>query len=189
MGWQTTKQRFVSPYMGKKKLLKHYIDLLDKRSDVQGVLLYSSNPEALWADFSSCFTLLEAAGGYVENAKGTLLVFFRRGMWDMPKGKIDPGETPEIAAVREVKEETGLQTVHRGAFLMHTWHTYTQKDQRILKKTWWYRMTTPDTQVTPQTEEDIEEIRWVEPAGWLQQKPAVYQSIRDVMEKAMYADK
>ena len=103
----------------------------------------------------------------------------------MPKGKIDPGETPEQAAVREVQEETGLVNVTLGAFLHHSYHTYEQKGQRILKKTWWYRMKTTDTQVIPQTEEDIEEIRWVEPKAWLERGVAVYGNIRDVIELGM----
>jgi len=176
------KNKLVAPYINNKKMLKQYLDLLDKRRDIQQVVLHYPDVEQLWQDFQACFTVLEAAGGYVENTHHELLVFFRRGSWDMPKGKIDPGETPEAAAVREVQEETGLQNVHLGAFLRHTWHTYEQKGKRILKKTWWYRMNTTDTQVTPQKEEDIEEIRWVQPRIWLDSGAAVYRSIQDVIE-------
>lgn len=183
--FQADKNALIAPYIHKKKMLKQYIDLLDKRRDIREVLLHTSDVEQLWRDFQACFTLLGAAGGFVENEKKELLVFLRRGNWDMPKGKIDPGETPEAAAVREVQEETGLKHVNLGALLMYTYHTYEQKGQRILKKTWWYRMSTTDTEVTPQTEEDIEEIRWVQPVTWLSQSPAVYQSIRDVIEAGL----
>jgi 8-oxo-dGTP pyrophosphatase MutT (NUDIX family) len=183
--FQADKNALIAPYIHKKKMLKQYIDLLDKRRDIREVLLHTSDVEQLWCDFQACFTLLGAAGGFVENEKKELLVFLRRGSWDMPKGKIDPGETPEAAAVREVQEETGLKHVNLGALLMYTYHTYEQKGQRILKKTWWYRMSTTDTEVTPQTEEDIEEIRWVQPVTWLSQSPAVYQSIRDVIEAGL----
>ena len=185
LGIRPGKNTFVAPYTGKKKMLKQYLDLLDKDKKVTAVVIFSDQPDVLWEDFKACFNILEAAGGYVQNIDGELLVFFRRGSWDMPKGKIDPGETPEQAAVREVQEETGLVHVALGEFLVHTWHTYEQKGERMLKKTWWYRMQTTDREVIPQTEEDIEEIRWVHPKTWLADKPFVYASIREVIEMAV----
>ena len=179
------KNNFVGQYVGKKKMILQYLDLLDKNKSLESVVLYAENLDQLWADFQSCFKILEAAGGYVLNAEKQLLVFYRRGSWDMPKGKIDPGETPEEAAVREVQEETGLVNVTLEGFLMHTWHTYEQKGQRILKKTWWYRMHTTDRQVIPQTEEDIEEICWVAPAAWMAAEKVVYGSIRDVIKSGL----
>lgn len=184
LGLIPAKDVYTAPYTGKKKQIRQYLDLLDKNKNVRVVALYGEKAEQLWADFCACFTLLEAAGGYVTAPDGRLLVFHRRQSWDMPKGKIDPGETPEQAALREVQEETGLKNLHLDGFLTHTWHTYTQKGERILKRTWWYRMHATDTAVTPQTEEDIEEIQWVEPAAWLASKPVVYASIRDVIETA-----
>lgn len=171
--------------MGKKKMLRQYLDLLDKNKNLRAVVLHHPDLAVLWADFQACFKILEAAGGYVQNAEGALLVFFRRGSWDMPKGKIDPGETPEQAAVREVQEETGLVNVSLGPFITHTFHTYEQKKERILKKTWWYEMQTTDTQWAAQTEEDIEEIQWVNPLDWLDSGVQVYPNIRDVIEQAL----
>lgn len=184
LGIQGDKITHVSFYIGKKKVIKQYLDLLDKNKEVKAVVLYNDDLDALWADFVSCFSLLEAAGGYVLNDKGELLVFYRRGSWDMPKGKIDPGETPEQAAVREVQEETGLVHLKLGDFLTHTYHTYVQKGERILKKTWWYHMETSDTQLIPQTEEDIELIEWVSAKNWLSGNPVVYPNIREVIEGA-----
>jgi 8-oxo-dGTP pyrophosphatase MutT (NUDIX family) len=178
---ESDKSHLVGRYMGKRKMIKQYLDLLDKSREIESVVLYDDDLDALWADFQSCFKILEAAGGYVLNTEKHLLVFYRRGSWDMPKGKIDPGETPEIAAIREVQEETGLVQVQLQDFLCDTWHTYEQKGQRILKKTWWYKMQTSDTVLIPQTEEDIEKILWVEPSAWLASETAVYGSIRDVI--------
>jgi len=184
LGLLPGKDVYTAPYLGKKKQLRQYLDLLDKNKTVKTVAFYADNAEEVWADFRACFKQVDAAGGYVTNAQGQLLVFFRRGSWDLPKGKIDAGETPEHAALREVREETGLQNLTLGAFLGHTWHTYREKDERILKCTWWYRMQTTDTKVVPQTEEDIEEIRWVHPAAWLASAPAVYGNIRELIERA-----
>lgn len=176
------KTTYVAPYSGKIKMLKQYLDLLDKNKSVQAVMLHHSDVEALWTDFQACFKVQKAAGGVVLNQAGRLLVFFRRGSWDLPKGKIDPGETPEEAAVREVQEETGLVNLDLGPFLTFTYHTFEQKDKRILKITWWYRMDTSDTRLVPQTEEDIEQIEWVEPISWLESGIVVYPNIREVIE-------
>lgn len=188
LGIQADKNTHVTFYIGKKKVIKQFLDLLDKNKEIRAVVLYCDDLQQLWEDFLSCFTLLEAAGGYVVNEQDELLVFYRRGSWDMPKGKIDPGETPEQAAVREVQEETGLVNLDLGAFLCHTYHTYEQKGKRILKKTWWYRMKTSDLQLIPQTEEDIEEIRWVEPKSWIAGDAVVYPNIREVILMGMQAD-
>ena len=172
---------YLGLYQGKKKQLFQYLDLLDKNPDAKQVVLFSPNLESLWEDFQSCFKILEAAGGLVENEAGETLVFFRRGFWDLPKGKIDPGETPEEAAVREVQEETGIQNIDLGPLITTTWHTYRMKDKRILKKTYWYKMDTSDTELVPQTEEDIEEIKWVKLEEWLKSEPKMYRSLLEVV--------
>ncbi len=165
-----------------KESVEHFSEKEPRRVYTNGIPALI--PPDQWAAFAKQFTVLEAAGGVVQNPSGELLVFYRRGSWDMPKGKIDPGETPEQAALREVEEETGLRHLTLGAFVMHTYHTYEQKGKQYLKKTWWYRMTTAQNDTIPQTEEDIEEIRWVNPSEWLETEKAVYGSIRDVIEMA-----
>ena len=52
--------------------------------------------------------IIKAGGGLVKNEKGEVLFMFRKGKWDLPKGKLDPGETMDACAVREVMEETGV---------------------------------------------------------------------------------
>lgn len=172
----------VNFYSGKKKQLKNFFDLLEKGNYVRVLVLWAEDVAQLREDFYACFTPIAAAGGIVENEVGELLVFFRRGSWDLPKGKIDPGETPEMAAVREVQEETGLVHVEIEKFVAHTFHTYRQNKIRMLKKTWWYKMKTTDHQLIPQTEEDIEKIEWVEPKKWLESNPKLYGSIQEILQ-------
>ena len=53
---------------------------------------------------------VEAAGGVLRDDDGRILLVHRPRYddWTLPKGKLDPGETFEQAALREVHEETGL---------------------------------------------------------------------------------
>jgi len=185
LGLQADKNTHVAHYVGKKKVIRQYLDLLDKNKNVLAVVLYNEDLDSLWRDFQSCFVVLEAAGGYVLNQEQELLVFFRRGAWDLPKGKIDLSETPAEAGVREVMEETGLSQVTLGSFLLYSYHTYVQKGERILKVTSWYAMQTDQTHLIPQTEEDIEEIRWVSPQTWLESGVLIYPNIRDVVERGL----
>jgi 8-oxo-dGTP pyrophosphatase MutT (NUDIX family) len=111
-------------------------------------------------------TIITAAGGLVQNNDGAILMIFRRGFWDLPKGKLDAGELISECAVREVKEETGLQTLTLGPFICKTTHAYfdtwLQKD--VIKETHWFAMTASALKpelLIPQTEEDIEKIEWV----------------------------
>lgn len=179
--WKNDNKTLITNYLGKKKFLHPIIDLLEKSKKYNRVVVCSSNLELLWHDFKSIYKIIEAAGGVVKNEKNEVLMIFRRDSWDLPKGKIDDGESPEAAAVREIQEETGLNNVKLGELICYTYHTYDMKGKRILKKTWWYAMSTSETALTPQTSEDIEQAIWVELTTFLDTKPTLYGSILDVL--------
>lgn len=137
-----------------------------------------------WMRFVSLFTLSVAAGGIVQDTGGRILVIRRRGKWDLPKGKLDYDETPEHAAVREVMEECGLQKVELGQPVGITFHTYAERNKRILKKTHWFRMRTEEKILTPQAEEDIEEAVWMsEEQVRTRVFTDTYRSVSDLLEK------
>ncbi len=107
--------------------------------------------------------IIIAAGGLVTNEKNELLMIFRRGFWDLPKGKLDAGETIEHCAVREVEEETGVNDVKLAGLIGKTYHEYFDKwiGEDVMKETWWYEMAVKgNPALVPQTEEDIEQIVW-----------------------------
>jgi 8-oxo-dGTP pyrophosphatase MutT (NUDIX family) len=107
-------------------------------------------------------TKIVAGGGIVQNEENKILFQFRRGKWDLPKGKLDDGETIEECAVREVEEETGLRNIELGELIGITHHNYTEQGKDIEKETHWFAMkVSGEQQLEPQLEEDITELRWV----------------------------
>jgi len=131
------------------------------------------------------FSLIPAAGGVVKNDFNEILMILRRGKWDLPKGKLDPGETLEDCAVREVEEETGLKGVILNSFLTVTYHTYHEGTKYVLKESHWFTMNVSGEQtLSPQTEEDIAEIRWVASQEINFYLPRAFPLISDVIETA-----
>jgi len=107
---------------------------------------------------------LTAAGGYVvrEGAAGPeVLLIFRRGAWDLPKGKLDPGETVEACALREVREEVGIGELRVLAPAGATVHGYPEGGRYLVKTTHWFFMRTPERDFTPEEREGIEQVAWV----------------------------
>ncbi len=142
--------------------LDSVVSMLEGDKTCSGVNYLSDSPERSWQNFVSRYTLVEAAGGLVHNDKMEFLMIFRRGKWDLPKGKIDYDESPEEAAVREVEEECGIEGLEIVKELPRTYHTFPQNKKRILKKTHWYLMVCDQgSPLIPQEEEDIDKVEWM----------------------------
>ncbi|WP_160715689.1 NUDIX hydrolase [Chitinophaga solisilvae] len=130
------------------------------------------------------FTVLVAGGGLITNTAGEVLLMFRRGKWDLPKGKQDPGEDLETCAIREVAEETGLHSITLQHKITETFHYYPMKSKKVLKHTHWYRMQFTGTELTvPQIEEDIQDIQWVKPENIEKYLKYSYENIREVFRE------
>ena len=138
---------------------------------------------AAWLDAQKAnFQVIEAAGGMVQNAEGACLFIFRRGKWDLPKGKIDEGESVELAAVREVEEECGVKVSERGVLLQTTYHIYPYKGNLVLKPTYWFAMKVVGVPVlVPQLEEDITAAVWLKADELDQVKANTYPLILEVL--------
>ena len=127
-----------------------------------------------------------AAGGLVFSDNDELLMIFRRKKWDLPKGKLDEGESIEACAVREVKEETGLQKLKLEKFIDTTVHNYADPylNEEVKKETHWFKMCAPgNQQLVPQLNEGIEEIEWVNDEGLQEKLQNSYINIIEIIEK------
>lgn len=123
-----------------------------------------------------------AAGGLVRNPKNEYLFIFRKGKWDLPKGKVDKGEKIEDAAVREVQEECGISDLKIIKPLLKTYHSYVLKGKNVWKETHWFLMLTEkDEKPTPQLEEDITEAVWADEKKVLLFLENTYDTIREVV--------
>jgi 8-oxo-dGTP pyrophosphatase MutT (NUDIX family) len=144
------------------------ISSIESKNSNRDIYYLSEDADAGWKFFISHYTLIEAAGGLVKKSEDVFLVIFRKDLWDLPKGKIDYDETPEEAAVREIEEECGVTGLSIIKKLPNTFHTYLQKNKRILKKNNWFLMETKfDGPLIPEAREGIEQALWKD-KKWIQ---------------------
>ena len=165
-----------------------------RREKVHAGIFIHADLATLKKAFWKKFNLVQAGGGLVNNGAQAWLFMLRRGKWDLPKGKLDAGETLEQCAVREVGEETGLSAVRPDAPLLITYHTYDENGKHILKETHWYRMSVsgsqaaipvPDQRITKfQADEAITEIVWADKERVAVLIKNTFPSIIDVLKAA-----
>lgn len=129
----------------------------------RNIFILSATPGKILSRLCEKTKLIIAGGGIVFNEKHELLMIFRRGKWDLAKGKIEEGEQIKQGAIREVEEETGVIIESAEPEPILTYHAYKLKGKDSLKETHWYKMQAKRGQnkLIPQVEEDIEEVRWV----------------------------
>jgi 8-oxo-dGTP pyrophosphatase MutT (NUDIX family) len=172
-------------YMTEESSLKSVRNLLDelKKPAVSTGVMISEDLQGLKNIFWSCFQVMQAAGGMVVNECDQYLFIHRRGHWDLPKGKLDEGETIEECAQREIREETGLVQLKIIKPILPTYHTYQMNGQDVLKESYWFLIAgNSGDPLVPQTEEDIEEIVWVNRSGISALLSGAYPSIRQVVD-------
>lgn len=171
---------FIDPSFRDIQTLLNDIDSDEQHTDFY---FASEDAEKLFISFYTRMRIITAAGGTVVNENNEVLFIFRRGRWDLPKGKIDNEETEQQAALREVTEETGLQNIQLGQRLSSSYHVYTIGREWILKETHWFIMTGDVTErLMPQADEGITEIKWVAKNSLTKMSQLVYRSLSDVVQ-------
>ena len=167
----------------KKEELVSLIEKMQEAKTKAGVILYDVM-DAFNA-LKKEFTLIQASGGLVYD-KNRVLLIFRRGKWDLPKGKLDEGEDLGECALREIKEETGLGEIRLEQTLCTSYHTYYERGKHILKESHWHLVKGSDNEpLVPQTDENIERCEWVsidKLSPYMQNAPA---SIIDVINEGL----
>ncbi len=139
------------------------LDLVDElfNNNLNGICLVCSDLENCWAQFQKLFKVQKAGGGKVLNSKNEVLFIYRFKKWDLPKGKLEKGETINDCAVREVIEECGIENLTIDKSLPTTYHIFKRKNKTILKITYWFLMKSNyKGKLTPQLKEGIERVEF-----------------------------
>ena len=152
------------------------------KTDKKEVIILVEDIEKAKVDFFKNFTCIEAAGGIVQNENKDLLFIFRRGKWDLPKGKLEENETVEICAAREIEEETGVKNLILKQKIGETYHIYEENKTMILKTShWFYFISNEEQHTIAQTEEDISEVKWIHTRNIKEPMANTYQNIKDIL--------
>ena len=107
--------------------------------------------------------VVRSAGGVVLRQQDVLLIRVSdikgRPVWSFPKGRLDAGETPAQAALREVMEETGWYC-RIDADLSTTEYWFQREGRRCRKTVVWFKMSPLELSGVPDGE--VEEVQWVD---------------------------
>ncbi|PID95460.1 MAG: hypothetical protein CSA94_01490 [Bacteroidetes bacterium] len=144
-----------------EKIHQKVMDFLKSKAYYH-LVIFSEDLPQLKNDFFNLFSQITAAGGVVFNSEKEILMIKKRGSWDFPKGKTEEGEDLEVTAIREIKEETGINALIINSTPYKTYHIYTEKDELMIKTTYWYKMEQgKKSKPKPEEKEGIEKVRWV----------------------------
>ncbi|MFK5971888.1 MAG: NUDIX domain-containing protein [Flavobacteriaceae bacterium] len=146
-----------------EEAIQQAIKALSKRKLTEAYI-YHPNHEEILKKFTKKIKLEVAAGGVVTNKEGKVLFIYRNDKWDLPKGKLDKGETIEQCALREVEEETGVKGLKIENFLKTTYHVFKRNGVYRLKEVHWFAMKTSfEGKLKGQKSEGIEKVKWKGP--------------------------
>jgi len=162
--------------------LSKILEFFQSAVQVENVFISGKSIQSMLKDFCTIFRVIKASGGLVQNGKGEYLFIFRYGKWDLPKGKLEPDEKIEDAAIREVSEETGISNLFLGEHISNTYHTYKQGGAIILKETHWFNMLYNGNEpLVPQQSEDISVAKWFAANHLDEILNNTYDTIREVL--------
>lgn len=163
--------------------LRFWIDCFKRMSLSENQIVEVENLDIFVSELMAELPIILAGGGFVLNGNDQLLMIHRRGFWDLPKGKLDAGETIEQCAVREVEEECGVSGLKIDSNAFHTYHLYTERNgETVIKDSVWFLMkTNHQSALVPQSEEDIEQAIWENIPVNTEKMNRAYGSIQDVI--------
>lgn len=150
-------------YLDKEKI-KNELNLFLRNTTDYNLNIYGEEYYDIPEILKEYFKITNAAGGVVFNKIKQFLYIKRLGYYDFPKGKIEPNETAEKTALREVAEECGINIsdLQLDDKILDIYHIYYYNGNFILKKTTWFKMFFYENyELTPQKEENITSIGWM----------------------------
>ncbi len=155
-----------------------------QNENISGVYLYHESLDFLWTSFKNTFKVEDAAGGLVYNILKEILFIYRYDTWDLPKGRVEKGESIEEAAVREVQEECGVDHLEIKKQLQETYHLFYRDNTCILKRTYWYLMYTEfNGLLVPQVEEFIEKAAFLNEIQTHEAMQNTFDNIQQLIQK------
>ncbi len=157
--WLTEGIELIYRYKTRENLY-FVLHFFQEHPSLETMFIHHDQPKVVIEEIKSYYKVIKAGGGVVTNSRDELLFIFRRGKWDLPKGKLENGEDIQEGAIREVKEECGLNSVQVIEQLCSSYHVYEMDDKNVLKETTWFLMKTNQNQLVPQKEEDITRAEW-----------------------------
>jgi len=163
------------------------VKLFENSPSIKSLVIYSDNFEKLKHSFVSQYKIIEAAGGIVFNPNNEILLIHRYDRWDLPKGKMESGETPEISALREVEEECGIKNISIVKALQNTYHCFEHFGEKTIKITYWYKMQVAELngELKPQIEEGITDVKWFSKSNLNNAMQTAYNSIHKVVAESL----
>lgn len=178
---EENKFAIVSPANTEKDIKKDF-NWFVKQKKCSTLIFHSTNITLAQKNFLKGFKIIEAGGGFITCKEGALFIY-RNKKWDLPKGKIDKGETHKKAAIRECEEECAIQNLSIKKQLPETYHIYKLKGKHVIKKTYWFQMSTKAGQkLKPQKEEGITRIKWFKQEEVAKPLKNTFPSIKDVLK-------
>ncbi len=151
-------------------------------NEAKNIHILTPSPKDFIKECTQYISYNVACGGYITNNNNAVLFIYRRNKWDLPKGKLETGETREECAIREVQEETNVKDISIINLRIETFHVFISKQNKlVLKHNYWYNMHSNDTNLIPQLEEDIEKVEWVMPIDIAFKMQNTFKSIEEVV--------
>lgn len=166
-----------------EKSINEAIESLSKKK-LSVAYIYHPNNEEILKKFTKKIPLVVAAGGVVTNKEGKVLFIYRNDKWDLPKGKLDKGESLEQCAIREVEEETGVKGLKIENILKTTYHVFKRNGNFKLKEVHWFAMKTSyKGELIGQLDEGIEKVKWKGPKKIAKALENSYYNIKILFEE------
>lgn len=156
-----------------------------RTSKVETLYLVHQNPKKLLPLFKEKLPVVVAAGGVVQNKEGKLLFIYRKKRWDLPKGKVEKGESLEEGALREVMEETGVKKLKVGDLAGVTYHIFKRRNRYQLKESHWFFISSKhEGELVPEAKEDITKAVWKGKKKTIKALEKTYPNIAHLFDEA-----